>query len=200
MHILFNNTNIDINKFKISTFKKNQIIFNEGDICNHIGLVLSGNITITTYTYNEKEYEIINITNNGVFGQNIIFSNHRYLGTAIATKETRVIFISKTKLIGLMKNDNFATNYLTLISNITLTIQKKIKLLSQKEIRDKIIFLLYENKRENGSYTFHFETKEKLALYLNITRPSLSRELINMKKDGLIIYDHKSITLINWLH
>ena len=163
--------------------------------CNSIGLVEYGNITITTYTHNEKEYEIINISDNGIFGQNIIFLNHDYLGTGIATKETKVIFITKNELLELFKNKQFSSNYLTIISNITLNIQRKIKLLSQKEIKDKIIFLLLENKRETKSNVFTFSTKEKLAAYLNITRPSLSRELINMKKDNLIDYDNKTITL-----
>jgi len=196
MHTIFNNTNININNFKIITYKKNDVIFNEGDSCDSIGLVIYGNITITTYTYNEKEYEIINIQDDGIFGQNIIFSNQKYLGTGITTKETKVIFISKKELLSLFTNQTFAANYLSLISKITLNIQKKVKLLTQKEIRDKIMFLLYENIKETNSNTFYYDTKEKLALYLNITRPSLSRELINMKNEGIIEYDLRSITLL----
>jgi len=196
MHTIFNNTNININNFKIITYKKNDVIFNEGDSCDSIGLVIYGNITITTYTYNEKEYEIINIQDDGIFGQNIIFSNQKYLGTGITTKETKVVFISKKELLSLFTNQTFAANYLSLISKITLNIQKKVKLLTQKEIRDKIMFLLYENIKETNSNTFYYDTKEKLALYLNITRPSLSRELINMKNEGIIEYDLRSITLL----
>lgn len=196
MHILFENTNIDINNFKKVNYKKNQVVFNEGDKCNYIGLVENGSITITTYTYNEKEYEINNITDNGLFGEFIIFNSAKYLGTGIASKNTTVIQLTKKELLELFKNKTFSENYLTLISNINLRIQQKIKLLSQKEIRDKIMFLLLENKKITNSNTFFFNTKEKLALFLNITRPSLSRELINMKKDKLIDYNLKSITLI----
>ena len=195
MHILFENTNIDTNKYKKVTYKKNQIVFNEGDSCKYIGLVENGSITITTYTYNEKEYEINNITDNGIFGQFIIFNSLKYLGTGIATKNTTVIQLTKNDLLELLKNKSFSENYLKLISNINLKIQQKIKLLSQKEIREKIMFLLLENKKLTNSNTFYFDTKEKLALFLNITRPSLSRELINMKKDNLIDYDLKSITI-----
>ena len=44
--------------------------------------------------------------------------------------------------------------------------------------------------------TIYYSSKEKLALYLNIPRPSLSRELANMAKDNIIKYDRKSITLL----
>lgn len=195
MHILFNNTHIDTTDFKRVTYKKNQIVFNEGDICNYIGLVETGNITITTYTYNEKEYEINNISDNGIFGQFIIFGSSKYLGTAIATKNTTVIQIKKKELLELLKNQKFSENYLTLISNINLKTQQKIKLLTQKEIRDKIMFLLFENKKITESNKLYINSKEKLALFLNITRPSLSRELSLMKKDNLIDYNLKYIEL-----
>ena len=40
-------------------------------------------------------------------------------------------------------------------------------------------------------------TKEKLAESLGITRPSLSRELINMKHLGLIDYSRNHIKILN---
>ena len=195
MHILFNNTKLNIKDYKKVNYKKNQVVFNEGDTCNYIGLIESGNITITTYTYNEKEYEINNIPDNGIFGQFIIFGTSKYLGTGIATKNTTVVQMTKQQLLNAFKDTNFSENYLSLISNINLKIQQKIKLLSQREIRDKIMFLLTENRKITNNNTFYFDTKEKLAFFLNITRPSLSRELINMKNDNLITYDFKSITL-----
>ena len=39
-------------------------------------------------------------------------------------------------------------------------------------------------------------TKEELANELYMQRPSLSRELIKMKQDGLIEYDRYSITIL----
>jgi len=39
-------------------------------------------------------------------------------------------------------------------------------------------------------------SKEELANLLFVQRPSLSRELIKMKQEGLIQYDRKTITMI----
>ena len=36
-------------------------------------------------------------------------------------------------------------------------------------------------------------SRERMAEYLNVARPSLSRELIRMKEDGLIELENKSI-------
>ena len=40
-------------------------------------------------------------------------------------------------------------------------------------------------------------TKEKIAESLGVTRPSLSRELINMKEIGLIDYSRSYIEILN---
>ena len=40
-------------------------------------------------------------------------------------------------------------------------------------------------------------TKEKLSEFLGVTRPSLSRELINMKKLRLIDYSRNNILILD---
>ena len=51
------------------------------------------------------------------------------------------------------------------------------------------------NLNQNKSDTIYISSKDKLARYLNVTRPSLSRELINMKNDELIDFGKHFIKL-----
>lgn len=195
MHKIFENTNLDI-KLPICTYKKGEIVFNEGELATSIGLIINGNISVKTYTYYEKEYEINNISKDGIFGQFVVFSSKPFfVGTAVATKETQIMYISKDKLFEFFKNRIFFENYLSLVSAISITIQNKVKVLSQKEIKDKILFLLVNNLNQNKSDTIYISSKDKLARYLNVTRPSLSRELINMKNDELIDFGKHFIKL-----
>lgn len=196
MHKVFENTNIDITKFNLQTYKKNEVVFEEGDIVEKLGLIVNGCISIKTYTFNEKEYEINNVNSGGIFGEYIIFSdNPKFLGTGIALKETNIIYLTKNDLFELLKNKTFYENYFKLISQITISIQNKVKVLSQKEIRDKILFLLYENLKRTKSNSLYISSKQRLSEYLNITRPSLSRELINMRDEGIITFDKHYIKL-----
>lgn len=196
MHIIFNNTNIDKNLFYKKNYKRNEIIFSDNEFCNQVGFVESGNISIVTSTFSENEYEINNISDNGFFGAFILFSkNPYYLGTAITTKNTQIIFFTKENLLTAFQDKIFLQNYLSLIATSTLKIQNKIKVLSQKNIRDKIMFILLENYKRNRTKTFVIQNKIQLANYLNIPRPSLSRELMLLKSDGIIDYNKYSITL-----
>ena len=59
----------------------------------------------------------------------------------------------------------------------------------------KIMYLLYDNLIHNKSNIYYIKSKENLAKLINCTRPSLSRELINLKKEGIIEYDKYKIVL-----
>ena len=73
----------------------------------------------------------------------------------------------------------------------------KIKLLGQPSIREKIFFFLKEEIKKTGSNTVKLHmSKEELASMMSLNRPSLSRELMRMRDEGLIEYDRNSITLL----
>lgn len=197
MHQLFNGATIDYLKYlKIKTFKKDDIVFEEGKQCTSIGLVLSGALQISTITILENEYSISTILANDIFASTLLFSsNPKYLGYGICLKETKIAFITKDHFLFLLQNDiNILNNYLSFLANKRLQVQERLKILCQRNIKEKILFLL--KSRMDKNKTIHFSSKEKLALYLNIPRPSLSRELSNMANDKIIKYDRKSITLL----
>ena len=73
--------------------------------------------------------------------------------------------------------------------------QEKIKVYSQNNIEDRILFYLFEESKKQNTKIIKIKSKENLALLLNIPRPSLSRSLIKLKEKSLIEYDKYSITL-----
>lgn len=198
MHIIFSNTNISDNLYKKVIYKRGEIVFNSGDLCNEIGFVEEGLLSIKTHTYTNDEYEISSLKENTCFGMFLLFSDDpHYLGTCIALKQTTVYIFSKDNLLKALQDSSFLTNYLHLSSNLAKANQQKIKILSQKTIENKILFLLFSNYQENGSYILKIKSKEALANYLCITRPSLSRELIRLKNLNIINYSKKYIELID---
>ncbi len=197
MHIIFSNTNLDEKLYKKVTYKRGEVVFNSGDICNEIGFVEEGLLSIKTHTYTNDEYEISSLKENTCYGMFLLFSDDpHYLGTCIALKQTTVYIFTKDNLLKALQNTSFLNNYLHLSSNLAKANQKKLKILSQKSIQNKILFLLISNYQENGSSILKIKSKESLANYLCITRPSLSRELIRLKKLKIIDYSRNYLKLI----
>ena len=61
-------------------------------------------------------------------------------------------------------------------------------------MKEMLLWLVIIQKSNNIKLNM---TKEKLSESLGTTRPSLSRELINMKECGLIDYDRNSILILD---
>lgn len=192
---LFNNVTIDYSKYiKRVHFKKGQIVFNEGEECKFLGIIESGQIEVSTLTPLLYEYSINTLNGGDIFGDIVLFSDSPlYQGDAKAIKETFVLYISKQNFLHMLNLDKvLLENYLKILSKKRLITQGRIKVLSQKSIKDKVLFLL-NKKLNNGIY--YFNSKEDLAKYLNVPRPSLSRTLIELKNEGLIEYGRHFIKI-----
>ena len=201
MHIIFNNTNIDKTLYTIKRYKKGDIIFEDGNICDKVGFLESGSISIVTNTYNENEYEINHISDNGFFGTYLLFSDRpNYLGTAITNKQSTIIYFNKENLLKAFNDKQFLINYLSLTSMSSISLQNRIKVLSQRSIREKILFILYQNYQNNKTNKYYIQSKEQLASAINVTRPSLSRTLIELRDEGIISYNRHWIILKSYLH
>lgn len=176
-------------------YNKNALIFLEGEKCNNVCIVIKGEISIVTSNY-DSLVEINNLKENEIFGDSLILiDDNRYLGNIMAVKDTTLCIISKDNWLKLLENKIILKNYLEIISTKVFKIQSKVKILSQKSIREKILFyLLSESKRINKK-KIPIKSKESLSLYLNVPRPSLSRELIKLKSENVIDYNRYSITL-----
>lgn len=180
---------------KIKHFKKNEIIFNEEDECNKLGIVIKGQVSISTFTLLEKTYDIKTLNEDDIFGEFLLFTDKPfYLGYVASTKETDIAFLDKNNLYKIIKeNENFFNQFMKQISNDVIKIQNKIKVLSQKTVREKVLFYIKNEIKRTNSMTIYINSKEELAKIINIPRPTLSRELILLKNDGYIDYDKNKI-------
>lgn len=195
MHPLFANATIP-SDIPLKTYSRNQCIFNEGQECLYLCLVIKGSVAIKTFTYFDLEYTIRTINEGDLFGEFLMFAKqNNFQGAVYAQKETTIAFINKPKLLSILKDTTIMSNLLTIISQIMISTQAKVKILSQKTIRDKILFFLNSKVQENHNKTIQIDSKEEIAAILNVPRPSLSRELILLKQEGVIDFGKHYITI-----
>ncbi|AEM73233.1 Crp/Fnr family transcriptional regulator [Caldicellulosiruptor acetigenus] len=177
-------------------FEKDQVIVLEGDECSIIGLILSGMIEVKKSSVSGKEYTITTLTQGDTFGEAVIFSSaNTFPATIVSKTKTEVIFIPKHAIIEMCKkNEKFLYNFLNLLSDRILLLNTKLKENTLSTLRQKICnFLLEEYKKQKTTKLKLNFTKQELAKIFNVQRPSLSRELIKMKEEGLIDFWGKEI-------
>ncbi|WP_297633709.1 Crp/Fnr family transcriptional regulator [uncultured Clostridium sp.] len=192
---LLNDTSVSLKKYS-----KEETIFFEGDICTCVSLVISGEVHIQQNNSLGNTLTITKLYPKSMFAENIIFSTKRnYPVDVVAMANSEILHINistVTKL--LMSNETFLVKFLNDLSNKSLVLSSKLRQLNTKSLRERISFFLLTESKKQNSNTIHLNaTKEELAKSFGVQRPSLSRELINMKKERLISYDRKTITILN---
>lgn len=185
--------------YTIKNYEKNDIIALEGDACTSIGLVLDGTIDIKR-TFGSKIIHISTFSRGYIFGEAIAFSDiNFYPATVISSTSSKIMFINKDNFIKYcISNKYLLEMFLNDLTNKIFVLNKSVTNLTFTSIRQKICnFLITEYKIQKSHKIKLKITKEKMAESLGVARPSLSRELINMKDEGLIDYTRNYIKILD---
>lgn len=178
---------------EVKTVKKNAVLFREGDYCTSITIIISGEIKISTTSFEGKELIFNILTSNEIFGNNLIFSdNPTYKGDVVALKETTIVSINRVNLITLLQsNKDFLLTYLNIQSNFGKKLNSTIKLLSYSSAEERLKFYLYSNNNK-----IQIKSVSDLASILHLQRETLSRLLTKLEKENIIRRSLHNIELI----
>ena len=184
--------------YKIIRYSKGQVVHNEEDLCTCLSIILEGNIEIQKIDVMGKLLTVAEFTVGSTFGENLIFGDKkRYPMTVFSKTKTIVLEIKKESVATLCQLDpKFMLEFLNTVSNRAMVLNSKLKEITLKTIRQKISeFLLFQyNKTHNAEINLGM-TKKDWADKLGVQRPSLSRELIKMKEEGIIEYTKTAIII-----
>lgn len=195
---LFENTTIDLNDITINIYPSSFTIALEDEKSDYVGIVLEGKLLVKAYSLGGRDFTINTLEPGMIFGDVLLFGKlgNSYPGNLITKGVVTLAVIPNETILEYIKDPTFLNNFLRILSDKVYMVNTKNKLLSQDSIRDKIIYYLSEEKRQQHSNVIKLNmSKEELANHLFIPRPSLSRELIHMRNEGLILFDRYTITL-----
>lgn len=187
-------------QYQLRKYSKNEVIHLQNEKCTSLEIVLHGAVFIQQIDFNGDLLTLCSMLAGDSIGENLLFScNNAYPMTMTAKSETEILQISRDLILTLcQRNESFLKSFLQSMSDKTLILAGKIKILSMKTIRQYIVdFLLYEYRLQQCTTIRLDVSKKELAEKLGVQRPSLSRELNKMRKDDLITFDAKSITIQN---
>lgn len=175
--------------YSVKTYKKGEVIANEEDDCNSLGFVLEGTIEIQRIYLSGKQITLKRLNNGDVFGEALIFSKKsKYPSTVISFSDSTILYISKADILKLCtSNEDVLGNFMSALSNKIFILNSKIKSIAFKSIKHKVINYILEQAKNQKSETITLkESKEEIASSLGVPRPSLSRELMNLRDSDYI--------------
>ena len=193
MYLLDTLTDKQKQSVRYKYLSKGQILFREDDICEYVGIVTEGELSIISILNNGNSIIYNIIKKDGLFGNNLIFSsNPFYRGDITATKDSIVGLIYKSDLKMLLKqNDDFLMMYMEIQSDFGKQLNSRIKLLSIDSASERFMYYLHLNKG-----VIRYTSISKLALELNLQRETLSRIISRLEKDNIIVREKKTIKAV----
>jgi len=185
-------------------YQANDLITLEGHPFTGIGVVLEGEVKVTK-TNEAGERIMMSILGVGsIFGEMVAFSSiNQWPATVMANTETNVLFIKPEVIVSQCSHmcqghRQLTINLLHLISDKALALNRKVSYLSIKSMRGKLAKFLMEEHQRQQKQTFDIRfNRNELAEFLNVSRPSMSRELSRMKEEGLLDYYQNTFRLLD---
>lgn len=187
---------LSITNSYIKEYTKNSTILRIEDTLSNICLVLDGNVIIERLDYNGNSAIVSKIGVCGLFGEAFVFSHIKKVPVNVISKtDTKVLCIPYDNFLNISISSPqlykiLSTNMFTLMAKKLIFLNQKVNILEKQTIREKILAYLepYFIKHKNETFSIPFD-RQQLANYLSVNRSALSRELSDLKKDGLIDYD-----------
>lgn len=186
--------------YTIEEYKAGDIIAIQGDDCHSLGIIVRGNIEIHKPFESGQVVTINHFSQGNIFGESLVFGDsHEYPANVISSDNSKVLFIARQDVVELMSmNKLILNNFVGILSNRILMLNDRITNLSFNSVRKKVANMILTAYRKQKSLNIKLPYgRKKMAELLNIPRPSLSRELINMKNDNIIDYHKNEIRILN---
>jgi CRP-like cAMP-binding protein len=193
-------TLLDDLKYSVKTYKKNELIIRQGEICDGLYMLMLGSVKTEMITENGNTLGIEIIKAPLPLAPAFVFSdNNRFPVDVTTLEEVEIMKIPKDEIMRLMiTNHDFMSSFMTHNANRTQFLTNRLQLLSIKTIKGKIAHFLLENSTSEGKPFNINRNQTELAEFFGVARPSLARSLSEIVQDGIIKIEKKEYTILNY--
>ena len=186
------------------TYKKKAIIYHEGDEINSIGMILRGQVIGEKFCRDGSRPHLVHTFGpKDVIGLETILSSGKESPiTYAAQEEVNMLcfpyaLLAENEYISIIQRLKIMENISRNLADENIKNMYKLEVLSKRALRSRILTFLSIMERKTGKKAFSIGMdREQFAQYLCVNRSSLSYELGQMQKEGLIILNKDWCTLL----
>lgn len=186
--------------YTVKVFCKSEAIFSSIMTAENIGIILYGEVLIQKYVTSEKIVTLgTKRAPDMLAGPSLFSCDIYYLADSFAYTDVELLIISKKSILMLFELDSrISLNYLKIVSNEMIKLKNKITILSKNSLKEKIaLYLLNLSNTHNSDVLEMDVSKKELALELNITRTSLSREFKKLQDSNIINFKNRKVIILD---
>jgi len=185
-------------------YRRNSIVFVEGQKCSTVYFIQSGIIKITKANQGGNEQVICLLQKGEMFPHVGYFHESPYPGTAHAITDCELLAISMGDFDQLLdSNPLIAKSVMKMMDKRLLHFQKRLQGVISGDCHQKVVMSLLQlaeehgNCKEEGVYIPIPLTNQDWANMLGTSRESVNRVLNHLKKDQVLDINRKGILIHN---
>ena len=185
----------------VREYSRGESLLHVGDLFSFTGIVLEGHIEGSFINENMDQVDINSFSPSDAFGMALNCQNELSVIELSAVKKSVVLHLDLRIIYSMQQPETPAQmkllrNLLNSFSRQVVFLHRKVRVLSQKSIRDRIKVYFSEMPRK-GSTVSPGMNKTSLARLLGVDRSALSRELSRMQDEGIIRVDKNTYEIID---
>lgn len=182
--------------------QKGEVIFSVGDRPEYVGIVLEGNVHIVQEDYWGNRTILSNVQPGGLFGESFSCAEISSFPVSVWARDNcKVLLVDTVRILTTCSSactfhSVLVHNLMKTLANKNIILTQKIKHITKKTSKDKVLSYLSECAVSAGTNTFLITfNRQELADYLSVERSALSSTLSKMRDEGLIDFDKNKFVL-----
>ena len=186
-------------------YKRGDIVTVEGTRMDGIGVVLEGVLSIGKTSMAGSRLVIGIVGKGELFGETAAFTKDReWPATVEASTDCAVMFLDPGSITGSCSSAcewhrTLQENMLGILASKALALTQRIRYMAIKGLRAKVCTYLYNLHIEQKTDFVRLPLKKfELAQLFNVERPSLSRTMINLRDEGIIDFDGRTVKICDY--
>jgi len=186
----------------IVQYGRDEVIFTQGDACEHVLYVQSGGVKLSVLSKTGKEAVVAMLGPGDFFGEGCLAGQPVRMGSATAITPSAVLRVEKAQMVKLLQrqhemSDRFIAHMLTRNIRIEEDLIDQLFNSSEKRLARTLLLLARYGKEDKQIRTVPRVSQETLAEIVGTTRSRVNFFLNKFKKLGFIEYDGERPIKVN---
>lgn len=188
---------------KMRTYGRDEFIFRVDEQAEYVGIVLTGGANVIQEDFWGNRNILTHIEPSELFGEAFSCAEvSRLPVSVIATEPSDIMLINYRKIMSIgtsrcVFHSRLISNMLGILAVKNILLTRKIEHLSKRTTRENLLSFLSAQAIQAKSNELTLPlNRQELADFLCVERSALSRELGQMKKDGLIDFNKNRFMLL----
>jgi CRP-like cAMP-binding protein len=178
-------------------------IYRAGEPAHTVGVVLRGNVLVVQEDYWGNRRIVEQVGAGGIFGEALACAQVGELPVSVVAATRCELLLMDYRRIATTCPQACAfharllRNMLGILARNNVQLTHKIRHITQRSTREKVLSYLGEQASRAGAARFEVPfNRQELADYLSVDRSALSAELSHMQADGLLRYHRNHFELL----